>query len=62
MTADKKAHLDELSEKVLLGMRKAIKKLVETSAANNEELIVSDGHGNPKSVPAKELLITVRDY
>jgi len=52
----------ELSEKVLKGLRKAIKKLVETSAANNKELVVADEHGNPKSVPAKDLLHTVSNY
>ncbi|MDR3679707.1 MAG: hypothetical protein P4L41_07060 [Flavipsychrobacter sp.] len=43
-------------------MRIAIKKLVETSAANNESLIVGDENGNPISVPAKELLNAVKNY
>jgi hypothetical protein len=53
---NKKRSTEELSEKVLLGIRKALKKLVETSAANNKELVVSDEYGNAKRVPAKELL------
>ncbi len=59
---NKTPQLSELSEKVLLGMRIAIKKLVETSAANNESLIVGDENGNPISVPAKDLLNTVKNY
>jgi hypothetical protein len=59
---NKTPQLDEFSEKILLGMRIAIKKLVETSAANNESLIVGDENGNPISVPAKDLLNTVKNY
>ena len=57
---DKSIYLDELSEKVLDGMKKAIKKLVETSAKNNEELVIRDKDGNIKSVPAKDLLHLVQ--
>ena len=48
--------LDILAEKVIMGVNKAVRKLVETSAANNKNLIVGDKDGNPISVPAKELL------
>jgi predicted ABC-type ATPase len=57
---DKNIYLDELSEKVLDGMKKAIKKLVETSARNNEELVIRDKDGEIKSVPAKDLLHLVQ--
>lgn len=53
---NKKKNIDELSEKVLQGITKALKKLAETSAANNKELVVGDKYGNIKRVPAKELL------
>ena len=56
ITPTKHADLDELGEKILYGVNKALRKLVETSAANNDSLVVSDGMGNVKSVPAKELL------
>ena len=57
MTTDaKKIDINELSTKVIDGVTKALRKLVETSAANNESLIIGDTHGNSKSVPAKELL------
>ncbi|MFI5139095.1 MAG: hypothetical protein ACHQIM_14830 [Sphingobacteriales bacterium] len=55
----KSTDLDEFAEKVLYGVNKALRKLVETSAANNESLVISDGKGNVKSVPAKELLKTL---
>ena len=56
ITKTKGIDIEEFSNKVIIGMNKAIQKLVETSAANNESLIVGDKDGNPISVPAKELL------
>src|SRR5882672_11897724 len=53
---NKETNISELSDKVLKGLKKAIRKLVETSAANNKELIIGDKYGNVKSVPAKKLL------
>lgn len=58
---DKSTELSELSEKVLQGLRKAIRKLVERSAANGAELVIGDKDGNIKSVPAKEILKTLPD-
>jgi len=48
--------ISDLSEKVLRGLKKALRKLVETSAANNQELVVGDEHGNFKSLSAKDLM------
>jgi hypothetical protein len=56
ITKTANSELDILTEKVMTGINKAVRKLVETSAANNESLIVGDKNGNPISVPAKELL------
>jgi predicted ABC-type ATPase len=53
---------DEFSEKILEGLRKAVKKLVETSAKNDEELVIRDKDGIIKSVPAKDLLHRVQNY
>jgi hypothetical protein len=47
-----KTELDELADR-------ALRKLTEAAAANNESLIVADKNGNPQSVPAKELLKTL---
>jgi hypothetical protein len=55
----KNEELDQLGDKIIYGVNKALRKLVETSAANNESLVISDGEGNVKSVPAKELLKTL---
>jgi hypothetical protein len=52
----KNSDWDELSAKIVAGVNKAIRKVVETSAANDKSLVVGDEHGNFKSVPAKELL------
>lgn len=51
----------ELPEKVLIGLRKAIRKLVESSAANNENLVIGNKEGEIKIVPAKDLLPLVQD-
>jgi len=51
----------QLPEKVLTGLRKALRQLVETSAANNENLVIADKDGNIKTVPAKELLPLVQN-
>jgi hypothetical protein len=45
-----------LAEKVLQGMKKALRKLVETSARNNEDLVIGDKDGKIKIIPAKDLL------
>lgn len=55
-TEEKQRELDELGKKVLTGMKRAIRKLVETSAANNRELVIGDKDGSIRSIPAKELL------
>ena len=51
----KETDLSEFSTKVMLGLQKAIRKLVETSAAENRSLVIKE-NGEIKTVPAKELL------
>jgi hypothetical protein len=53
-----KSQPSELFSKILLGMAKASRKLVEESAANGRSLIVSID-GEVKKVPAKDLLSKV---
>lgn len=57
---DRIIDINELSDKVLEGMKRAMKKLVETSAKNDEELVIRDKDGLVKSVPAKDLLHLVQ--
>ena len=59
--ANNKTEISELSEKVLVGLRKALRKLIENCAANNETLVISDKDGIIKTVPAKELLSLVQN-
>ena len=49
------SELTELSRKILSGMRKASRKLVEESAALGRSLVISED-GEVKRVPAKDLL------
>jgi hypothetical protein len=55
----KKTDMDEFAEKVLDGVNKALRKLVETSALNDQSLVIGDDNGGFKTVPAKELLKTL---
>jgi hypothetical protein len=48
--------INELSAKIIGGLRIAVRQLIETSAANDKSLIIGDNKGGFKSVPAKELL------
>lgn len=48
--------INEFGVKILDGVNKAVRKLVETAAANNESLVVGDEKDGFKSVPAKDLL------
>jgi hypothetical protein len=55
----KNGDLDELGERILYGVNKALRQLVEKSAANDESLVIGDDKGGFKSVPAKEILKTL---
>lgn len=46
----------ELSDKIMVGINKAVRNLVISSAANDEKLVIADKEGNVKHVPAKDLL------
>lgn len=46
------------ADKVLYGLRKALRKLVEESAANGESLVIKRD-GEIKEIPAKDLLKTL---
>lgn len=52
--------IKELSEKVMSGMEKAMQKLVEESARNDESLIIGDENGHISEAPAKELLVEMQ--
>lgn len=56
-----KIEIKELTEKVLTGLRKALRQLIESSAVNNESLVIADKDGTIKTVPAKELLPLVQN-
>jgi hypothetical protein len=55
-----KTDINELSEKIMRGLKIAIKKLVEDTAAQNGSLVIGDKDGNILHVPAKDLLHTVQ--
>jgi len=53
---NRNTNISELSDKVLRGVKKAVRKLVETNAVNNEDMVIGNKDGSFKIVPAKELL------
>jgi hypothetical protein len=53
-----KSELDDLSDKILEGMKTASRKLVEESAAKGQSLVISV-NGEAKKVPAQDLLVKV---
>ena len=53
---DENIEFDEFSRRILDGVNKAVRKLVEAAAARDESLITGDENGKGKSIPAKELL------
>ena len=59
MIVQSKTDIDELTNKIIDGINKGLRKLVETSAANNRSLVIGDDNGGFKTVPAKELLKTL---
>jgi len=59
ITKAQKVDMDDFEAKVLEGMKRANRKLVEAAAANNESLIIGEKDGSFKAVPAKELLKTL---
>ncbi|WP_249219825.1 zeta toxin family protein [Chitinophaga sp. HK235] len=56
----KKREFEKLSDKVMKGMKIALRRLVEKSAANNEELVIGDKNGQIKVVQANDLLSSVQ--
>lgn len=48
--------IDEFASKVMEGLKRANRKLVENAALNDRSLIVGDDKDGFKAVPAKELL------
>ena len=51
--------ISDFAKSILEGTKKALRKLVETSAANNKSLVIADKDGKPRVVPAKDLLKTL---
>ncbi|RAJ19241.1 hypothetical protein [Pedobacter cryoconitis] len=58
-TPDSLSQNATFTDKVMVGLKKALRKLAEEAAINNEDLIIGDKEGNAKSVPAKDLLKTL---
>ena len=47
--------VNELALKIIGDVNKAVRKLVESAAINNDKLVIADEDSNVKSVPAREL-------
>jgi hypothetical protein len=49
-------HISDFAKAILKGTAKALRKLVEASAAGNKSLVIGEPDGKPRIVPAKDLL------
>ena len=49
-------NIHELSEKIIVGISKAVRELIEKTAAEGGTLVIGDKDGSFKKVPAKDLL------
>ena len=47
---------NQLSDRLLQGIREAVRKLVEKSANSGESLVIRDSDGVVKDIPAKDIL------
>jgi len=56
MAKNNNTNISELSAKIVGGVQRAVHKLIESNAANNQDMIIGDKDGSFKIVPAKELL------
>jgi hypothetical protein len=53
---DQNIDIEDLSEKVLKGVQKAVSDLIEANAAKGEDMVIGNEDGSFKIVPAKDLL------
>ena len=54
--SDQRTNIDDLSEKVLKGIQKAVSDLIVANAAKGEDMVIGNEDGSFKIVPAKDLL------
>ena len=47
---------DETAEKILAGVRKAVRQMVEENALKNETIVIGESDGTVRHVPARDLL------
>jgi hypothetical protein len=53
---DQRIDIEDLSEKVLKGVQKAVSDLIEANAAKGKDMVIGNEDGSFKIVPAKDLL------
>ncbi|SDD81231.1 hypothetical protein SAMN04487996_102247 [Dyadobacter soli] len=52
----KKENFSQILDKIVAGVNKAVKKMVEESALRDESVVIGEKNGQARRVPAKELL------
>lgn len=53
-------NFDDLSEKIMIGAKSAVRKMLEERARSGELVVIGDGEEGFKYVPAKELLESIK--
>ena len=54
--------VNEFTEKLRNGLLLAEKQLLQERAARGETVILSDDHGNPIAVPARDIIAANKEY
>lgn len=54
--------VNEFTEKLRNGLLLAEKRLLQERAARGETVILSDDHGNPIAVPARDIIAVHKEY
>ena len=54
--------MNEFTEKLRNGLLLAEKQLLQERAARGETVILSDDHGNPIAVPARDIIAAHKEY
>lgn len=52
--------IEDLSEKIMLGARNAVRKMLEERARSGDSVVIGDGEEGFKYVPARELLESIK--
>lgn len=51
-----KENFSQILDKIVVGVNKAVKNMIEESALRDESIVIGEKNGQARRIPAKELL------